>query len=107
MTHPQFYVDYTVQPYKDDVLLFERDCELGIDYDLPDGPSGPVDWDVVEFYFSDTKDGKKVYTKIGRHEPLFHVLYKDLDMEYLSERIREALAASGIVNLYGDPSYNG
>ena len=102
---PMFYVDYTVQAWKDDVCLFETDCELGIDYDLPDGRRGPVDWDVVEFHFTDTKDGKPVYTKINRHEPLFHVLYKDLDRDYLDERIREALAESGIVNLYGTLSY--
>lgn len=102
---PKFYVDYTVSAHKDDVCLFETDCELGIGYDLPDGRSGPIDWDVVEFYFSDTKDGKKVYTKIRRHEPLFHVLRKDLDKEYLSERIREALAESGIVDLYGTPAH--
>ena len=100
-----FYVDYTVQAWKDDVCLFETDCELGIFYELPDGPDGPVDWDVVEFHFSDTKDGKPVYTKINRHEPFFHVLYKDLDRDYLDERIREALAESGIVNLYGSLSY--
>ena len=99
-----FYVDYTVQAWKDDVCLFETDCELGIFYELPDGPDGPVDWDVVEFYFTDTKDGKKVYTKICRHEPLFHVLYKDLDRDYLDERIREALSESGIVSLY--PAFN-
>ena len=100
---PMFYVNYTVQAWKDDVCLFETDCELGIDYDLPDGRRGPVDWDVVEFYFTDTKDGKPVYTKINRHEPLFHVLYKDLDTEYLNDLIRETLSESGIVSLYEVP----
>lgn len=99
---PQFYIDYTVQPHKDDVCLFEAECELGIVYDLPDGPSGLIDWDVTEFHFTDTKNGKRIYTKICRTEPLFHVLYKDLDHEYIGERVREALAASGIVTLYGD-----
>ena len=103
--HAMFYVSYTVQAWKDDVCLFETDCELGIYYELPDGPDGLIDWDVVEFHFTDKKDGKPVYTKINRHEPLFHVLYKDLDNEYLGERIREALADSGIVNLYGTLSY--
>lgn len=98
-----FYVPYTVQAWKDDVCLFERDCELGIFYELPDGPEGHVDWDVVEFHFSDTKDGKPVYTKINRHEPLFHVMYKDLDTEYLNEHIRETLANDGIVSLYEVP----
>lgn len=101
-----FYLNYTVQVWKDDVLLFERDCELGIDYDLPDGRNGPVDWDVNEFHFTDTdKNGKAIYTKINRHELLFLVLYKDLDHEWLDERIRETLAANGIVDLYPRASY--
>lgn len=95
------YVPYTVQPHKDGVLLFERDVELLIEYYLPDGPRGLVDWDVLEFHF-DSKDasGKTIYTKIGRHEPLYHVMYKDLDREWLDERIREMLADDGIVDLY-------
>ena len=93
---PMFYLPYTVQAWKDDVCLFETDCELGIDYDLPDGRRGPVDWDVVEFYFSDTKDGKPVYTKINRHEPLFHVLYGNLNREWLEQRLYDALATDGI-----------
>ena len=100
---PMFYVNYTVQCWKDDVCLFETDCELGIFYELPDGPEGHVDWDVVEFHFTDTKDGKKVYTKTHKHEPLFHVLYKDLDTEYLNDLIRETLSESGIVSLYEVP----
>jgi hypothetical protein len=101
-----FYINYTVQVWKDDVLLFERDCELGIDYDLPDGRRGPVDWDVNEFHFSDTdENGKPIYTKINRHELLFLIMYKDLDTEWLDERIRETLAANGIVDLYGDIDY--
>lgn len=96
-----FYVPYTVQPHKDGVLLFERDVELLITYDLPDGPRGLVDWDVLEFHFDDKDtNGRPIYTKIGRHEPLFAVLYKDLDREWLDERIREMLADDGIVDLY-------
>lgn len=95
------YVPYTVQAYKDNVLLFERDVELFIEYYLPDGPRGLVDWDVLEFHFDDKDaNGRPIYTKIGRHEPLFHVLYKDLDREWLDERIREMLADDGIVDLY-------
>lgn len=95
------YVPYTVQPHKDGVMLFERDVELLIEYYLPDGPRGLVDWDVLEFHF-DSKDasGKTIYTKIGRHEPLYHVIYKDLDREWLDERVRELLANDGVVDLY-------
>ena len=44
--------------------------------------------------------GKTIYTKIGRHEPLFLVMYKDLDGEWLDERIRELLADDGVGDLY-------
>lgn len=99
------YIPYTVQAWKDDVLLFETDVELGINYDLPDGRRGVVDWDVSEFHFTDKKDGKPVYTKICRHEPLFHVLYKDLDTEWINTRLHEMLADDGIVDLYAGHDY--
>lgn len=95
------YIPYIVQAWKDDVCLFEADCELKIDWNLPDGRRGPVDWDVTGFYFSDKRaDGKLVYTEIGRTEPLFGVLYKDLDTEWIDERLREVLADHGAVDLY-------
>lgn len=94
------YIPYTVQAWKDDVLLFETDCELGITYSLPDGRRGIVDWDVTEFHFTDKKDGKPVYTKICRTEPLFGVLYKDLDTEWIDERLRCMLADDGTIDLY-------
>ena len=94
------YIPYTVQAWKDDVCLFEADCELKIDWCLPDGRRGPVDWDVTGFYFSDKKDGKLVYTEVNRTEPLFGVLYKDLDTEWIDERLREVLADHGEVDLY-------
>ena len=96
------YIPYTVQAWKDGVCLLERDCELRIEYTLPDGPRGPVDWDVTEFHFdgAGTEPGKRLYTKINRHEPLFHVLYKDLDMEWIGEAVFEALAADNIVARY-------
>ena len=96
------YIPYTVQAWKDDVCLFEADCELKIDWDLPDGRRGPVDWDVTGFYFDNvgTEPGKRVYTEIGRTEPLFGVLYKDLDTEWIGERLRDTLAESDLVDLY-------
>ena len=96
------YIPYTVQAWKDGVCLLERDCELRIEYTLPDGPRGPVDWDVTEFHFdgAGTEPGKRLYTKINRHEPLFQVLYKDLDIEWLDAAIREALADHGEVDRY-------
>lgn len=96
------YIPYTVQAYKDDVLLFETDCELRIEWDLPDGRSGPVDWDVTGFYFGDKRaDGKLVYTEIGRTEPLFKVLYADLDREWIDDKLVDALADNEDINRYG------
>ena len=94
------YIPYTVQVWKDGVCLFERDCELWIEYTLPDGPRGPVDWDVTEFHFEGKELGKRIYTKICRHEPLFHVLYKDLDTEWIDATLRDMLADEGIVDRY-------
>ena len=84
-----FYIPVTVTAWKDDVVLFETDCEARIDYDIVDGLP---DWDVTEFHFTGKKNGKPVYTKIGRTEPLFKILYQDLDREWLQEQVFEALA---------------
>ena len=99
------YIPYTVQVWKDEICLFETDCDLKVTYDLPDGPRGPIDWDVTEFHFDapGTEMGKRIYTKIAPHEPLFHVLKKDLDTEWIDERLRDMLADSGIVDRYGVP----
>lgn len=96
------YIPYTVQPHKDGVCLFERDVDLKIEYDLPDGRGGAIDWDVTEFHFDGVgaEPGKRIYTKIHRHEPLFHVMYKDLDMEWIGEAVFEALADAGEVDRY-------
>jgi hypothetical protein len=102
------YIPYTVQAWKDDVCLFETDCELKVSYDLPDGRSGVIDWDITGFFFDacGTEPGKRVYTEIHPHEPLFHVLKKDLDLDYIDERLRETLADHGEVDLYAEP-FNG
>ena len=94
------YIPYTVQVWKDGVCLFERDCELRVEYTLPDGPSGAIDWDVVEFHFEDKALTRRTYVKIGRHEPLFHVLYKDLDTDWIDATLRDMLADEGIVDRY-------
>ena len=101
------YIPYTVQAWKDDVCLFETDCELKVSYDLPDGRAGVIDWDVTGFFFDNvgTEPGKRVYAEIFPHEPLFHVLKKDLDNDFIDERLRETLADSDIVDLYPAPSY--
>lgn len=95
------YIPYTVQAYKDDVFLFETDCELRIEWDLPDGRSGPVDWDVTGFYFSDKRaDGKLVYTEVNRTEPLFKVMYADLDREWIDDKLTDVLADNEEINRY-------
>ncbi len=101
------YIPYTVQAWKDDVCLFETDCELKVSFDLPDGRSGVIDWDVTGFFFDacGTEPGKRVYTEIFPHEPLFHVLKKDLDTEWIDTTLRETLADHGEVDLYPAPAY--
>lgn len=95
------YIPATISVYKDGVCLFETDCECRIDYELPDGRRGPVDWDVTEFHFTDKgPDGKPIYTKIGRTEPLFGVLYKDIDRDWLDEKLNDMLADDDIIDRY-------
>ena len=92
-----FYIEATVSAWKDDVQLFETDCECRIEYDIVDGMP---DWDVTEFHFTDTKNGKPVYAKITRTEPLFHILYKDLDREWLQEKVIDACVDNGEMRRY-------
>ena len=103
MTHKYCYIPITITVWKNDVCLFEADCEAKCEYSLPDGPSGPVDWDVTAFYFADKRaDGSHVYAEIYRTEPLFGALYADIDREWIGDQLREALAQDGICNLYMD-----
>ena len=88
-----FYVPVTITVCKDDVCLFETDCEARIDYDIFDGIP---DWNVTEFHFSD----KGPYTKIAPHEPLFHVLYNALNRDWLHEQVMEALIDNGEISRY-------
>lgn len=90
-----FYVPVTITVCKDDVCLFETDCEARIEYTI-DGAD--VDWDVSEFHFSD----KGQYTKVARHMPLFHILYDAMDREWLHEQIIEALIDNGEINRYAE-----
>ena len=95
------YIETTISVYKDGVCLFETDCECRIDYELPDGRRGLVDWDVTEFHFTDKgADGKPVYTKINRTEPLFGALYNSLNRKWLEERIIDSLADSDVIDRY-------
>ena len=100
------YVPYTIEACKDGVCLFQADCEIKISYDLPDGRGGMIDWDVSEFHFDavGTEPGKRIYTKIAPHEPLFKVLYAALepDRDQLGVTLREVLADHGDVDLYED-----
>ena len=100
------YIPATITVWKGDVCLFECDCEAKCEWSLPDGPSGPVDWDVTAFHFADKRaDGTRVYCEIERAAPLFGVLYADMDREWIDTQLREALAQDGIVDLYGDIDY--
>ena len=101
------YIPITITVWKNDVCLFAADCEAKCEYSLPDGPSGPVDWDVTAFHFADTHaDGTRVYCEIERAEPLFGVLYADMDREWIGDQLREALAQDGIVDLYPAPAHD-
>jgi len=97
----------TITVWKGDVCLFECDCEAKCDWSLPDGPDGPIDWDVTAFWFDapGTVPGSRITAEIYRTEPLFDVLYADMDRDWIDEQLREALAADGIVNLYGEIDY--
>ena len=104
-TSPYVYVPITIPVFKDGVCLFETGCEARVEYELPDGPDGPIDWDVTAFHFADKNvHGRSVYTQLTRVEPLFHVLYNAMDREWIDTQTREALAADGLVNLYADPA---
>lgn len=94
-----FYVPVTITVYKDDVCLFEADCEARIEYEIVDGLP---DWDVTEFHFDacGTEPGKRIYTKVARTEPLYLVLYDALDLKRLHERVIEALIDNGEVRRY-------
>lgn len=92
-----FYIPVTATVYKDGVCLFETDCEARIEYEIVDGLP---DWDISEFHFTGTKDGKPIYTKVARHMPLFHILYDAMNREWLHEQVMEALIDNGEVRRY-------
>ena len=88
-----FYIPVTITVCKDDVCLFETDCEARIDYEIVDDLP---DWDATEFHFSD----KGQYTKVARHMPLFHILYDAMNREWLHEQVMEAVINNGEVRRY-------
>ena len=88
-----FYIPVIATVIKDDVCLFETDCEARIDYEIVDGLP---DWDVTEFHFSD----KGQYTKVARHMPLFHILYDAMNREWLHEQVMEALINNEEISRY-------
>jgi hypothetical protein len=100
------YIPTTIVVTQDGVTLFEADCEARCVYYLPDGPDGLLDWDVTEIHFDNvgTEPGKRVYTVLSCVLPLFHVLYKCIDREWIETRLRESLAQDGIINLYPAPA---
>lgn len=106
MPHKYCYIPTTIDVVKDGVTLFTVECDARCDYDLPDGPDGPVDWDVTEFHFDNAGlvPGKRIYTVVSRVLPLFHILYNCIDRDWIDGQLREALAQDGIVNLYPAPA---
>ena len=107
MSNRYVYIPITINVWKGDVCLFTVDCEAKCEWSLPDGPFGPIDWDVTAFWFDNagTEPGKRKAVDIYRTDPLFSILYADMDRDWLDEQLREALAADGIVNLYGAIDY--
>ena len=97
------YVPVTIGIFRGDVHLTDFDCEARVEYELPDGPSGVLDWDVTGFHFAGKHNGKPVYAEINRTDSLFKDLYDNCDREWLHDQAREALARDGICNLSLDP----
>jgi len=96
------YVPVTIGIRRGDVHLVDVDCEARVEYELPDGPSGVLDWDVTAFHFAGASTGRAVYAEIGRTDSLFKDLYDHCDREWIHDQAREALARDGICNLYLD-----
>ena len=98
------YIPITISVWKGDVCLFEADCEAKCEWSLPDGLSGPIDWDVTAFWFDNvgTAPGQRKTVEIYRTDPLFSILYADMDRDWIDTQLREALWTDGIVNLYTD-----
>lgn len=84
------YVETTVSVIKDGVCLFEADCEIRVEWELQNREDLP-NWDVTEFHFTakDRKTGLTKYTKINRTEPLFGVLYDNLNHDDITDKLRE------------------
>jgi hypothetical protein len=106
MTDGYCYIPTTIVVVREGVTLFEAECEARCVYYLPDGPDGPVDWDVTELHFDNvgTEPGKCVSTVVSRALPLFDALYKCIDNDWIEARLRESLAQDGIINLYPAPA---
>ena len=108
MSDRYVYIPITITVWKGDVCLFQCDCEAKCKWNLPDGPSGPIDWDVTAFWFDNvgTEPHKRRIVEIYKPEPLFGVLYADMDREWIGDQLREALARDGLVNLYQAPDHD-
>ena len=97
------YVPITIGIYRGECHIAEFDCEARVDYELPDGPSGVLNFVVTAFHFVGASTGRAIYAEIGRTDPLFKDLYDHCDREWIHDQAREALARDGICNLYMDP----
>lgn len=84
------YVETTVRVMKDGICLFETDCEVRVEWELQNREDLP-NWDVTEFHFTakDRKTGRPIYTKINRTEPLFGVLYDNLNHDHITDKLME------------------
>ena len=68
MSDKYCYVPLTITVWKGDVCLFECDCEAKCEWSLPDGPSGPIDWDVTAYWFDNagTVPGQRKTQRLAR-----------------------------------------
>ena len=89
---PTTYMPVTITVRWHGLALFDADCEVRVDYDVPEGQDAP-DWDVVSFHFDGPGElpKQRLTVPIHRHEPLFAVLYENLPHDYIDRRLSEML----------------
>lgn len=95
MQDNELYVPTTVAVYKDNICLFEADCEALVRY-IDD--AGELDLEVLSFHFdaAGTLPKQRIFTAIHRHEPLFHVLAGAVNMQHLTNAVFDHIALNDI-----------